>query len=83
MVAERYRKLLAGQLGNLLSRSTSVALNPSQEIPRAPSLENVHNDDKFLNLRLQTLPEAVEDAMSQFKTSQATQAIFEVIAEVS
>ncbi|KAK3815257.1 MAG: tRNA synthetases class I (M)-domain-containing protein [Benniella sp.] len=83
MVVERHRKLLAGQLGNLLSRSTSVALNPSQEIPRAPSLENVHNDDKFLNLRLRTLPGAVEDAMSQFKTTQATQAIFEVIAEAN
>ncbi|CAG8751990.1 11905_t:CDS:1, partial [Racocetra fulgida] len=32
----RYRKDLAGQLGNLLSRSTSLALNPSSTVPSKP-----------------------------------------------
>ncbi|KAI8353706.1 tRNA synthetases class I (M)-domain-containing protein [Mortierella sp. GBAus27b] len=83
LVAERYRKLLAGQLGNLLSRITSAAVNPSQKVPRRPSLDNVRKEDKPLNMRLQVLHEAVDVAMSQYRTTNATQAIFEVIAEAN
>lgn len=82
LVTERYRKLLAGQLGNLLSRSTSLALNPSQKIPARPSMDNVHPDDKALHLKMQLLPQIVDDAMSGYKTTLATGAIFDMIAEV-
>ncbi|KAG0032833.1 methionyl-tRNA synthetase [Podila clonocystis] len=83
LVSERYRKLLAGQLGNLLSRSTSLALNPSQTIPVQPSMDNVHPDDKALHLKMQCLPQIVDEAMTGYKTTQATGAIFDMIAEAN
>ncbi|ORZ27075.1 tRNA synthetases class I (M)-domain-containing protein [Lobosporangium transversale] len=83
LVMERYRKLLAGQLGNLLNRSISLALNPSSKIPAAPSMENVHPEDKHLHLRLQVVSNAYNDAMSNYRTTQATQAIFEMLAEAN
>lgn len=79
---ERYRKLLAGQFGNLLSRSTSLALNPSQTIPAQPSMDNVHRDDIALHLKMQVLPQIVDEAMTGYKTTQATGAIFDMLAEV-
>ncbi|KAF9997489.1 methionyl-tRNA synthetase [Modicella reniformis] len=83
LVAERYRKLLVGQLGNLLNRSIAAALNPSRKVPRSPSLIDVHPDDKAVHLRLQILPKAFDTAMENYKTTQATQTIFEVLAEAN
>ncbi|KAI1305412.1 methionyl-tRNA synthetase, partial [Mortierella claussenii] len=83
LVRERYRKLLAGQLGNLLRRSTSVALNPSSKIPAAPSMNDTHRDDKALHLKLQVLPRVYDEAMSNYRTTHATQAIFDMLSEAN
>ncbi|KAG0205215.1 methionyl-tRNA synthetase [Mortierella sp. GBA30] len=80
MVMERYRKLLAGQLGNLLSRSTSVALNPSSTIPAKPS-EDAH--DKALIGKMRYLRNTVDDALTNYRTTHATQAIFDMLAEAN
>ncbi|KAG0050859.1 methionyl-tRNA synthetase [Gryganskiella cystojenkinii] len=83
LVAGRYKKMLAGQLGNLVSRSTALTLNPSRLIPATPSLTNVHPEDKALHLKLQTLPQLVDEAMASYKTTAATQAIFDMLAEAN
>ncbi|OAQ33816.1 hypothetical protein K457DRAFT_122258 [Linnemannia elongata AG-77] len=83
LVAGRYKKLLAGQLGNLLNRSTSVALNPSNKVPQQPSADNVHPDDKALHEKLEALPGLVDEAMANYRTTHATQAIFDMIAEAN
>ncbi|KAG0259075.1 methionyl-tRNA synthetase [Mortierella polycephala] len=83
LVAERYRKLLAGQLGNLLSRSMSAALNPSSLVPAQPSVNNIHPDDKTLHEKMQALPILVDEAMSNYRTTNATHAIFDVLAEAN
>ncbi|KAF9137193.1 methionyl-tRNA synthetase [Mortierella sp. GBA39] len=83
LVAGRYKKLLAGQLGNLLNRSTSVALNPSNKVPKQPSADNVHPDDKALHEKLEALPGLVDEAMANYRTTHATQAIFDMIAEAN
>ncbi|KAF9957154.1 methionyl-tRNA synthetase [Mortierella alpina] len=83
MVTARYRKLLAGQLGNLLSRSTSVALNPSSLIPSAPETDNIHADDMLLREKMQRLQSTVDEALSGYRTTQATQAIFDMLAEAN
>ncbi|KAF9418847.1 methionyl-tRNA synthetase [Podila epigama] len=83
LVHERYRKMLAGQLGNLLNRTVSKALNPSMQIPRQPSLENAHGDDKALHFKLNVVAKAVDEAMTAYKTPQAIGAIFDVLAEVN
>ncbi|KAF9581107.1 methionyl-tRNA synthetase [Lunasporangiospora selenospora] len=83
LVAGRYRKLLAGQLGNLLSRSTSLALNPSKKVPSPPSEGNIHPDDLALWNKLKELPEKVDQSMTQFRTTQATHHIFDMLAEAN
>ncbi|GJJ78642.1 methionyl-tRNA synthetase [Entomortierella parvispora] len=83
LVAERYRKLLGGQLGNLLSRSTSVNLNPSRLVPTQPSFKNIHPDDMALHLKMKTLPEMVDKAMAEYRTTSATSAIFSMLAEAN
>ncbi|KAF9099419.1 methionyl-tRNA synthetase [Mortierella sp. AD031] len=83
LVAGRYRKQLAGQLGNLLSRSTSAALNPSAKVPTQPSADNIHPDDKALHEKLEALPSLVEEAMANYRTTHATQAIFDMLAEAN
>lgn len=45
-------------------------------------MDKVHPDDKALHLKMQLLPQIVDDAMSGYKTTQATGAIFDMIAEV-
>ncbi|KAG0345375.1 methionyl-tRNA synthetase [Podila humilis] len=70
----------AGQLGNLLSRSTSAALNPSAKIPTRPSMEKVHPDDLALHVRMQRLRQDVDEAMSSYRTNLATSAIFDTLA---
>lgn len=45
-------------------------------------MDNVHPDDKALHLKMQTLPQIVDEAMTGYKTTQATGAIFDMIAEV-
>lgn len=53
----RYRKDLAGQLGNLVSRSTSLALNPLSMVPSPPLfIESVNEKDMTLFKMLQQLP---------------------------
>ncbi|KAF9910859.1 methionyl-tRNA synthetase [Linnemannia zychae] len=83
LVAGRYKKQLAGQLGNLLSRSTSTALNPSAQVPKTPSGDNIHPDDKALHEKLEALPGLVDEAMSNYRTTHATQAIFDMLAEAN
>jgi methionyl-tRNA synthetase len=82
LVAGKYKKLLAGQLGNLLSRSTSIPLNPSRLIPATPSFDNIHPDDMALHLKMKLLPDIVDHAMAEYKTTAATHAIFDMLAEV-
>ncbi|KAF9917856.1 methionyl-tRNA synthetase [Linnemannia zychae] len=81
LVAARYKKLLAGQLGNLLNRSTSAALNPSAKTPKQPT--SLHPDDKVLHEKLEALPSIYDEAMSNYRTNHATQAIFEMLAEAN
>ncbi len=55
-VKVRYRKDLAGQLGNLMSRSISPALNPSLIVPSPIELSNkVTEKDVNLHNKLQNL----------------------------
>ncbi|KAF8982617.1 methionyl-tRNA synthetase [Entomortierella lignicola] len=83
LVKQRYKKLLGGQLGNLLSRSTSAVLNPSSKIPTAPSEDNIHPDDEALYSKLKSLPETFDQAMSNCRTTHATQAVFDMLGEAN
>jgi methionyl-tRNA synthetase len=52
----RHRKDLAGQLGNLVSRSISSALNPSLAVPPTPKFpDGVNEKDTNLYHKLQSL----------------------------
>ncbi|CAG8549694.1 1462_t:CDS:10, partial [Dentiscutata erythropus] len=78
----RYRKDLAGQLGNLVSRSTSLALNPSSTVPFSSSfIENVNDKDITLIKMLQQLPDLVNNHYKNIEFGKGLELIFETIAE--
>jgi hypothetical protein len=59
----RYKKDLAGQLGNLLARSTAPALIPSGTVP-VYNKDAVTKDDRVLQDQLQALPGTGTASMS-------------------
>ncbi|CAG8783337.1 28217_t:CDS:2, partial [Racocetra persica] len=80
----RYRKDLAGQLGNLVSRSTSLALNPSSTVPCKPLIiEGVNEKDMTLYKMLQQLPDLVSDHYKNVEFGKGLELIFETIAEAN
>jgi methionyl-tRNA synthetase len=54
-VMVRYKKDLAGQLGNLVARSTAPALLPSGIVPKN-NQKDVRDEDKLLHEALLQLP---------------------------
>ncbi|KAG0243965.1 methionyl-tRNA synthetase [Actinomortierella wolfii] len=81
LIQGRYKKLLAGQLGNLLSRCTSQALNPSKQLPTQP--ETFDSRSKPLLLKLQHLREVYNSHMKQCQVSRASAAVFDSISEAN
>lgn len=55
MIMRRYRKELAGQLGNLVMRSTSSTLNPAAVAPVKPA-GTINPADQSLHEKLVQLP---------------------------
>ncbi|KAG0255502.1 methionyl-tRNA synthetase, partial [Actinomortierella ambigua] len=79
LIQGRYKKLLAGQLGNLLSRSTSQALNPTQRLPTQP--EKFDPRSQPLLQKLQQLRQVYNSYMKQSQVSRASGAVFDAVAE--
>ncbi|KAG0360842.1 methionyl-tRNA synthetase [Gamsiella multidivaricata] len=52
-------------------------------VPACPSMDNVNFGDKVLHSKLEQLPEMVDEAMSNYRTTHATQAIFDMLAEAN
>lgn len=91
MAFRRYKKELAGQLGNLLSRSTSSALNPTGTIPPgidllhgAPEkpLEGPQEEVEELYTSISLLPSLYEKCMEEGHPGKAVAAIFDMLAKV-
>ncbi|KAF9974641.1 methionyl-tRNA synthetase [Actinomortierella ambigua] len=81
LIQGRYKKLLAGQLGNLLSRSTSEALNPTRRLPTQPT--TFDNRSQPLVLKLQQLRQTYNSYMKQCQVSRASAAVFDALAEAN
>ncbi|CAG8475282.1 2460_t:CDS:2 [Acaulospora colombiana] len=80
----RYRKDLAGQLGNLISRSTSHSLNPSSLIPTSPLIVNgIKEKDASLVEMLEKLPDLVNQHFEKFEFGKGLGLIFDAIAEAN
>ncbi|PKY56699.1 hypothetical protein RhiirA4_549355 [Rhizophagus irregularis] len=80
----RYRKDLAGQLGNLVSRSISPALNPSSIVPSAPKfLGEIAEKDANLYYKLQSLPDLVDKHFQNMEFGKGLSFIFDAIAEAN
>ncbi|CAG8442119.1 1313_t:CDS:2 [Diversispora eburnea] len=77
----RYRKELAGQLGNLVSRSTSVSLNPTSLVPTFPL--DIKEKDVNLTNSLKNLPGLVGNHFENFEFNKGLICIFEAISEVN
>ncbi|KAI9315907.1 tRNA synthetases class I (M)-domain-containing protein [Dichotomocladium elegans] len=78
---KRYKDL-AGQLGNLLSRSTAAALNPDGVAPAMPRGSVDHRDETLRN-SLTELPAIFEKAFEAREFNKALSAIFDMLAEAN
>ncbi|CAG8600269.1 223_t:CDS:2, partial [Acaulospora morrowiae] len=84
IIGGRYRKDLAGQIGNLISRSTSHSLNPSSIVPKSPLLDgNLKENEVALMNILTNLPNLVDKHFEKFEFSKGLGLIFDAIAEVN
>ncbi|KAJ2959088.1 hypothetical protein NQZ79_g5406 [Umbelopsis isabellina] len=79
-VMVRYKKDLAGQLGNLIARSTAPALLPSGIVPQNDQ-KPAHKEDKVLHDSLLRLPDLFCDRFEKHDYGKALQAIFDVLSE--
>ncbi|KAI9286339.1 tRNA synthetases class I (M)-domain-containing protein [Umbelopsis sp. AD052] len=81
-VMVRYKKDLAGQLGNLLARCTAPALIPSGMVP-VYNENAVTKDDHVLQDQLKALPDLFCDRFEDHEYGKALQAIFDVLSEAN
>ncbi|KAI7867873.1 tRNA synthetases class I (M)-domain-containing protein [Spinellus fusiger] len=81
MLKTRYKKDLAGQLGNLLSRSTGKSLMPSSTIPGL--LSTVHTRDAEIHEHLEQLSDTFVKAFDEREFSKGFDAIFDVLSHVN
>ncbi|CAG8541928.1 2213_t:CDS:10 [Ambispora leptoticha] len=80
-IQERYRKELAGQLGNLLSRCTSATVNPSQHIPPKPAKST--SEDIILHQKLIELPDLIDQCYDEAQFRKALDLITNTLAEAN
>ncbi|KAG0187831.1 methionyl-tRNA synthetase [Apophysomyces sp. BC1034] len=81
MIKKRYKKDLAGQLGNLLSRSTAKTLMPSGVLPRMNT--TVDPRDEVLHAKITELPAVFERAFEDREFNKGFAAIFDMLAEAN
>ncbi|ORY96367.1 tRNA synthetases class I (M)-domain-containing protein [Syncephalastrum racemosum] len=82
MIMRRYRKELAGQLGNLVMRSTSSTLNPAAVAPGKPA-GTINPADQSLHEKLVQLPSIFEDAFENREFNRALTSITDMLAEAN
>ncbi|KAL0084661.1 tRNA synthetases class I (M)-domain-containing protein [Phycomyces blakesleeanus] len=82
MIKTRYKKDLAGQLGNLLSRSTGKILMPLGVIPSQPSGE-IDPKDSLLHTELESLSATFEKAFDEREFNKGFNAVFDALTEAN
>ncbi|RKP13154.1 tRNA synthetases class I (M)-domain-containing protein [Piptocephalis cylindrospora] len=92
MALRRYKKELAGQLGNLLTRSTSPALNPTGTVPQALYVmeegngqepKGLREKDRALYTSISQLPSQYEKHMEEGHAGKAVAAVFDMLSEAN
>ncbi|CAO3660856.1 unnamed protein product [Umbelopsis vinacea] len=81
-VMVRYKKDLAGQLGNLVARCTAPALIPKGTVPTY-NKNVMTNEDRTLHDQLLRLPEQFGQRFEDHEYGKALQSIFDVLAEAN
>ncbi|KAG2224893.1 hypothetical protein INT45_010842 [Circinella minor] len=79
-IIKRYKDL-AGQLGNLLNRSTAPALNPEGTIPVTP--KKLDARDETLHTKLTSLPDIYEQSFEAREFGKGLSAVFDMLAEAN
>jgi methionyl-tRNA synthetase len=82
MINKVYRKELAGQLGNLFSRTSSATLNPSQTYPTLYR-EELREGDHRLRKTLSQLPEIFDRCIEERQFGKALRSVVDCIAETN
>ncbi|KAF7731198.1 Methionine--tRNA ligase, mitochondrial [Apophysomyces ossiformis] len=81
MIKTRYKKDLAGQLGNLLNRSTAKSLNASEIVPRLnPRLDP---RDKVVHTKITEAAAAFERAFENREFSRGFTVVFDMLSEAN
>ncbi|KAL1935512.1 hypothetical protein VTP01DRAFT_4652 [Rhizomucor pusillus] len=79
---KRYKKELAGQLGNLVARCTGTAINAAGTAPGRLS-NSVRPEDSKLHEMLAALPSTFDAAFEQREFHKALEAVFKMLAEAN
>lgn len=82
MVSLRYKKDLAGQLGNLAMRSTSLKINPSGLIPNSLIINSSKDEQEILNL-CNSLRNDVNELIEVGKIAEALAHISTLVAKIN
>ncbi|KAI8099181.1 tRNA synthetases class I (M)-domain-containing protein [Halteromyces radiatus] len=80
-IKKRYKKDLAGQLGNLLNRSTGESLNPEGKVPAMASI--VDSRDKTIHDKLTALPGIFDTHFEEREFNKGIVAIMDMLAEAN
>ncbi|KAI8374407.1 tRNA synthetases class I (M)-domain-containing protein [Radiomyces spectabilis] len=81
MIKKRYKKDLAGQLGNLLNRSSSSSLNPEGVVPGLAG--ELDERDVTLHQALSQLLPTFDEAFENREFNKGFSAVFDMLAEAN
>ncbi|KAI8146892.1 tRNA synthetases class I (M)-domain-containing protein [Fennellomyces sp. T-0311] len=79
-IVKRYKEL-AGQLGNLLSRSTGAAINPNGVAPGMP--QHLDARDETLHAKLAALPAFFDESFETREFGKGLSAVFDMLSEAN
>ncbi|KAI8981719.1 tRNA synthetases class I (M)-domain-containing protein [Mycotypha africana] len=84
MIKTRYKKDLAGQLGNLLNRTTAKSLLPSGVVPgNSLNTATVHPNDQMLHDQIRAVPENFNKAFEEREFNKAYAFIFDMLSQAN
>ncbi|TPX67891.1 methionine---tRNA ligase [Spizellomyces sp. 'palustris'] len=81
MIHMRYKKDLAGQLGNLAMRCSAPRINPEMTIPSEPGV--ITNAEAVLDGKLRALPAVVQSRFENVEFGRGLESVFECVSEAN
>jgi methionyl-tRNA synthetase len=83
LIIKRYKKELAGQIGNLLSRAIAPTLLPDRKFPLPPDVDDIETSDHELRELLASLSDQVGLHFDRFEFNRGLSCLSDAVAMVS